>query len=832
MPIPVTPPSGAAQLNQNALTVIEKRYLIKDASGKPTEQPEEMFWRVARTVAEADRRYGAGDSGVADLAEKFYLLMTERRFEPNSPTLMNAGRPLGQLSACFVLPVDDALSNGRDGIYDTLRSMALIHQSGGGTGFSFSRLRGSGSMVRSTTGVASGPVSFMKLYDASTDAVKQGGTRRGANMGILRVDHPDIMQFIACKEDLSQVTNFNISVAVTSEFMQAVKEGREYDLIDHSSGKPAGRLEARMVWDKMIDGAWRTGEPGCFFIDEANRYNPVPHVGKYEATNPCGEQPLLPYDVCNLGSINIGYYVRDGQMDWDALRADIHLSVRFLDNIIDVNKYPLPEIDALSKRIRRIGFGVMGFADALVRLGIPYNTNEGVEFGRQLQRFVDIESKRESERLANERGPFPEWARSIWGPDETCARDASGKRIRPMQLLRNCNVNTVAPTGTISIIAGCSSGIEPLFAVAFMRNQAGVMMPDVNEDFLALAKSEGWYSDDLIEEIARQGHIHFDEVPEKWQRVFVTAHDITPEWHVRMQAAFQENCDSAISKTTNFPHSATPADVRAIYELAYELKCKGVTVYRDGSRDNQVLSTGATNKAKAERSGTDMRGEVGDLKGTIAELDAEIERLRKQLFDAEAENLQRRQKRARPDTLRRTTSRMETPLGTMFVNITEDDRGQPFEVFINLGKAGGAAMADVEAIGRLISLALRSGISIQAIHRQLRGIASDRAIGLGPTKVLSVPDAIGIALENWMREKQGVQQELLRAEPSTGQPAPGSPVSAPAPAGSAGGTQSQYAFDSVNRDQSFMGTCPDCGSSLEFAEGCSKCHVCGFSECG
>jgi len=832
MPIPVTPPSGAAQLNQNALTVIEKRYLIKDASGKPTEQPEEMFWRVARTVAEADRRYGAGDSGVADLAEKFYLLMTERRFEPNSPTLMNAGRPLGQLSACFVLPVDDALSNGRDGIYDTLRSMALIHQSGGGTGFSFSRLRGSGSMVRSTTGVASGPVSFMKLYDASTDAVKQGGTRRGANMGILRVDHPDIMQFIACKEDLSQVTNFNISVAVTSEFMQAVKEGREYDLIDHSSGKPAGRLEARMVWDKMIDGAWRTGEPGCFFIDEANRYNPVPHVGKYEATNPCGEQPLLPYDVCNLGSINIGYYVRDGQMDWDALRADIHLSVRFLDNIIDVNKYPLPEIDALSKRIRRIGFGVMGFADALVRLGIPYNTNEGVEFGRQLQRFVDIESKRESERLANERGPFPEWARSIWGPDETCARDASGKRIRPMQLLRNCNVNTVAPTGTISIIAGCSSGIEPLFAVAFMRNQAGVMMPDVNEDFLALAKSEGWYSDDLIEEIARQGHIHFDEVPEKWQRVFVTAHDITPEWHVRMQAAFQENCDSAISKTTNFPHSATPADVRAIYELAYELKCKGVTVYRDGSRDNQVLSTGATNKAKAERSGTDMRGEVGDLKGTIAELDAEIERLRKQLFDAEAENLQRRQKRARPDTLRGTTSRMETPLGTMFVNITEDDRGQPFEVFINLGKAGGAAMADVEAIGRLISLALRSGISIQAIHRQLRGIASDRAIGLGPTKVLSVPDAIGIALENWMREKQGVQQELLRAEPSTGQPAPGSPVSAPAPAGSAGGTQSQYAFDSVNRDQSFMGTCPDCGSSLEFAEGCSKCHVCGFSECG
>ncbi|HEX5577721.1 MAG TPA: vitamin B12-dependent ribonucleotide reductase, partial [Gemmatimonadaceae bacterium] len=617
MPIPVTPPDGVAELNQNARTVIEKRYLIKDAKGKPTEQPEDMFWRVASVVAEADRRYGATDEAVTAAATEFYELMTQRRFEPNSPTLMNAGRPLGQLSACFVLPVEDSLSNGHNGIYDTLRSMALIHQSGGGTGFSFSRLRGTGSMVRSTTGVASGPVSFMKLYDASTDAVKQGGTRRGANMGILRVDHPDIMTFVNCKEDLTQITNFNISVAVTTKFMDAVKAGTSYDLIEPSNGKVVGQMDAREVWDKMIDGAWRTGEPGCFFIDEANRYNPVPHVGAYEATNPCGEQPLLAYDVCNLGSINIGYYVRDGQLDWNALAVDIHTSVRFLDNIIDVNKYPLPEIDALSKRIRRIGFGVMGFADALVKLGIPYNTEEGVEFGRKLQEFVDVESKRESERLADERGPFPEWARSIWGPDETCARDAEGNRIRPMQMLRNCNVNTIAPTGTISIIAGCSSGIEPLFAVAFMRNQAGVMMPDVNEDFLAISKAEGWYSDELIEKIAKQGHIHFDEVPEKWQRVFVTAHDITPEWHVRMQAAFQENCDSAISKTTNFSHAATREDVRAIYELAYDLECKGVTVYRDGSRDNQVLSTGATDMAKAQRDGTDVRGEVGDLKGTI-----------------------------------------------------------------------------------------------------------------------------------------------------------------------------------------------------------------------
>ena len=823
-----------AQLSQNARTVLSKRYLKKDAAGQPVERPEDMFWRVASTVATADRRYGASPGAVQALAEEFYRLMTERRFEPNSPTLMNAGRPLGQLSACFVLPVEDALSNGQNGIYDTLRSMALIHQSGGGTGFSFSRLRGKGSMVRSTTGVASGPVSFMKLYDASTDAVKQGGTRRGANMGILRVDHPDVMDFITCKEDLTQITNFNISVAVTRKFMEAVKAGTSYDLIDPSTGTVTGQLDARMVWDKMIDGAWHTGEPGCFFIDEANRYNPVPHLGAYEATNPCGEQPLLAYDVCNLGSINVGYYVKDGAMDWDAMKRDIHLAAHFLDNIIDVNKYPLPEIDALSKRIRRIGFGVMGFADALVRLGIPYNSPEGVDFGRTLQEFVDTEAKRESERLANQRGPFPEWARSIWGPDETCARDERGERVRPMQMLRNCNVTTVAPTGTISIIAGCSSGIEPLFAVAFMRNQAGVMMPDVNEDFVAVARREGWYSDSLIERIAKEGHVHFPEVPEKWQRVFVTAHDITPEWHVRMQAGFQEHCDSAISKTTNFPHAASADDVRAIYELAYDLKCKGVTVYRDGSRDNQVLSTGATAQAAAERDGKaspDARREMGELQGTIAELTAEVDRLKQALYDAEAENLQRRVKRSRPDRLRGTTIRKETPLGTMFVNITEDEKGQPFEVFINLGKAGGAAMADAEAMGRMISLALRSGIPLREVHKQLRGISSDRAVGLGPNKVLSMPDAIGIALEEWLREKQGVQQDLL-AQSQSPVVSSSRPASEPVQIGE-DASQMAMGFDVYKgAAESFMQTCPDCGSSLELAEGCAKCHVCGFSECG
>jgi ribonucleoside-diphosphate reductase alpha chain len=826
---------GKPQLSENAITVLERRYLVKDEHGARVEGPEDLFWRVARTIAEADAGYGASPGAVEAVAETFYELMATRVWMPNSPTLMNAGRPLGQLSACFVLPVEDALSSGKAGIYDTLRNMALVHQSGGGTGFGFSRLRPKNDIVRSTMGVASGPVSFMSLYDASTDVVKQGGTRRGANMGILRVDHPDILEFITCKDDITRITNFNISVAVTDAFMKAVEAGGTYELIHPRSGAAVGTLDAREVFGKIVHGAWKTGEPGVFFIDQANHYNPVPHLGSYEATNPCGEQPLLPYDVCNLGSINVGVFVTNGEVDWDGLRRAVHLCTHFLDNVIDVNRYPLPEITDLANRIRRIGLGVMGWADFLVRLGVPYDSDESIDWARRLMRFVDEESKVESERLAQERGVFAEWERSIWGPDDTCARDVTGQRIRPMRRLRNCNLTTVAPTGTISIIAGCSSGIEPLFAVAFMRNQAGVLMPDVNHDFVEIAKREGWYSEDLVRRIAEEGHIDFPEVPEQWRRVFVTAHDVTPEWHIRMQAAFQEHTDSAISKTCNFPHEATEHDVREIYELAFELGCKGVTVYRDGSREMQVLSTGKTAKKVAAQTAGDaaeapeaatLKNQVVELKATVAELEAELLRTKKQLHEVESENLQRRAKRSRPELLRGTTRRLETPLGTLYVTITEDDLGQPFEIFMSLGKAGGALMADVEAIGRLISLGLRSGIPLAEIHRQLRMISSDRAVGLGPNKVLSVPDAIGIAIERWMQEKQGVQQDLLNAE------AAGSDVATPANRGPIPGVDgTMFEFQQLEPEQ-FAGACPDCGSQLEFAEGCVKCHVCGYSECG
>jgi len=757
----------APELSSIALTILKKRYL--KPAGEHLEEPSTMFWRVARFVAQADSAFGDDEPKLHETALRFYHHMVEGRFEPNSPTLMNAGRPLGQLSACFVLPVDDALSNGQSGIYDTLTSMALIHQSGGGTGFSFSKLRPKGDMVRSSTGVASGPVSFMKLYDASTDVVKQGGTRRGANMGILRIDHPDILNFIASKEDTSQITNFNISVAVTDDFMIALRNKISYDLIHPITREVVERLDAVTVWDLIVESAWATGEPGIFFIDCANYYNPVPHLGDYEATNPCGEQPLLPYDVCNLGSINLSKFIDSGKINWDKLSATIYDGVHFLDNVIDQNKFPLTEIRDRADAIRRVGLGVMGWADMLIELNIPYNSVDGVNMARAVMGFVEEESRKASEGLARMRGVFPEWEKSIWGPDKTCARGPAGERIRPERKLRNSNLTTVAPTGTISMIAGCSGGIEPLFAVAFMRNQAGARMADVNAAFVACAKAEGWHSEELMLRIANQGNIHFDEVPETVQQSFVTAHDIAPEWHVRMQTAFQEHVDSAISKTTNFSFDATKKDVRTIYELAYDLGAKGVTVYRDGSRPMQVLSTGKTDKKATPIEDTRSSAEI------VASLP----------------------KRSRPQILQGTTVKTHSPVGDMYVTINEDADGDPFEVFCNVGKAGGAANADSEAIGRLISLALRHYLPIEEVRDQLRGISTDKAVGFGSNKVLSGPDAIAQAIDCYLQRKGGDDHVAAKAPQET------------------------------------VATCPDCKSgNLTFEEGCMKCHTCGYSACG
>ncbi|MFW6205742.1 MAG: vitamin B12-dependent ribonucleotide reductase [Gemmatimonadota bacterium] len=833
-----------ADLTENARLIMGKRYLKKNEDGQPVEEPEQMFWRVSRVVAQVDTEYGASEGAVDALAREFYRLMTQRLFEPNSPTLMNAGRPLGQLSACFVLPVEDALSNGKNGIYDTLRSMALVHQSGGGTGFSFSRLRPANDVVKSTMGVASGPVSFMKLYDSSTEVVKQGGTRRGANMGILRVDHPDIREFITCKTDVTQITNFNISVAITDAFMEALKAGARYQLRSPRTGEAVGTEDANEIFDLIIHGAWSTGEPGVFFIDEANRYNPVPELGEYEATNPCGEQPLLPYDVCNLGSINVGMFVKedapadaplDDKIDWDAFRSTVHLAVHFLDNVIDANNYPLEEIHELAQQIRRIGLGVMGWADLLVRLGIPYDSREAIDAARTVMGFIEEESRNASEKLAEDRGVFPAWEESIWGPDETAAR-VDGERVRPMRRLRNSNITTVAPTGTISIFADCSGGIEPLFAVAFMRNQAGSLMPDVNKDFVRIAEEQGWHSEELMQRIAEEGHIHFDEVPEDVQRVFVTSHDVTPEWHIRMQAAFQEHVDSAISKTCNFSREATEDDVREIYIKAHELRCKGVTVYRDGSRPAQVLSTGKTAGEKSQKT-ADLEAALADAREENHRLHQQIAELEASLQDLEVRNQKRLHKRTRPQALHGTTRKIRSPLGELYVTVNEDEDGRPFEVFATLGKAGGAAMAHAEAIGRMISLALRSGIAMDAIINQLRGISCDRAVGIGPNKVLSMPDAIGQILQLHLQEKEGIQEDLGLG--GAGNPATRSAAVKPSitptggPSAATGqGSRVQGTPEAYDPGDAFIGTCPECSSDLQFAEGCVKCLTCGYSECG
>lgn len=782
-------------LSNNARKVLEKRYLKRDANGKVCEQPEHMFWRVARFIAEGSRESGDSSETIEGLARVFYSAMIKGEWLPNSPTLVNAGRRLGQLSACFVLPVEDELSNGTDGIYDTLTAMARIHKSGGGTGFSFGRIRGSDSQVASTTGVASGPVSFMELYDASTNVVKQGGVRRGANMGILPVDHPDIEKFIDCKADTSRITNFNISVAATDEFMQAVAQDSDapYNLISSESRRDL------WLFNKICAQAHATGEPGLFFIDRANAANPAPSYGSYEATNPCGEQPLLPNDVCNLGSINLGKFVTKtkygAEIMWNRLEDAVIRLVLFLDNVVELNNYPLPQIRKQALEIRRIGLGVMGWADMLIKLGIPYDSKQALSLADDVASFIDRAAWKASERLADERG-----ACEPWKSGDMRINLSDKIKAYSISQMRNCNVTTVAPTGTISIIAGCSGGIEPLFAVSFKRNQAGIEMTETHPDWTEDANPA----------------------------IFKTAHEIAPMDHVKMQAAWQTHIDSAISKTINLPHDATVEDVKKVYLEAWKLGCKGITVYRDGSRPGQVLSTKkeepmpdyvVSSEGGVIEPGTVLQSkDTGLVVGVALEsasagevlyrastegpvLSARVDEVTPantdylMTYPPFKENYLTTAPEGRPALLRGTTIRQESPLGTLYLTINEDASGTPVETFCTIGKAGAAAMADAEAMGRLMSLSLKNGASLSDIYEQLRGIACDQPIGFGPNKVLSAPDAIAQAIGQYLEARDETTPEV---DLSRGELAP----------------------------------CPDCGGPLQFSEGCKKCHGCGYSACG
>jgi ribonucleoside-diphosphate reductase alpha chain len=730
--------------------------LKKDEDGKAIEKPSDMFARVAKNIADAERAWGADDVEVAEVTRDFYELMTSLEFLPNSPTLMNAGRDLQQLSACFVLPVEDSMES----IFGAVRDTALIHKSGGGTGFSFSRLRPGGDQVRSTQGVSSGPVSFMRVFNQATEAVKQGGTRRGANMGVLRIDHPDILDFIKCKAD-GDFANFNISVALTEKFMEAARAGTTYDLINPRSKEPAGGLDAREVWDLIVDMAWATGDPGIIFIDRINRDNPTPQLGEIESTNPCGEQPLLPYEACNLGSVNLARFVRPTEagpdVDWDHLADVVHRGVRFLDDVIEVNNYPLPQIGELARGNRKIGLGVMGWADMLIKMELAYDSEEGVALGEKIMGFIDAEAKSASRKLAEKRGSFPNFEGSIYDSPEGGA-------------IRNATVTTIAPTGTLSIIANSSSGVEPLFAVSYVRTvMDNDRLVEVNPLFEDIAVKRGFYSRELMQLIADHGSVAgIDEVPADIQRAFVTAHDIAPSWHIRMQAAFQKHTDNAVSKTVNFSSEATADDVRSVYDLAYELGVKGVTIYRDGSKQGQVLTTGKSGQSATE---------VEELPARHGEIEP----------------------RPRPSITVGRTEKIQTGCGNLYVTVNWDEAGM-CEVFTQMGKSGGCAASQSEALSRMISVSLRAGVDPEAITKHLRGIRCPSPCWAEGGKVLSCADAVGIVMEHAV------------AFIETGE-------------ATKGVSKHVDALDNLS------GACPECGGSLEHESGCAVCRSCGYSKC-
>jgi ribonucleoside-diphosphate reductase alpha chain len=725
-------------LSANAVVVLKRRYLKKDAKGEVVEDAPDMFRRVADTIAAMDKNYDPA-ADVAATAKKFYRIMANLSFIPNSPTLMNAGRELGQLSACFVLPVDDSI----DSIFDAVKHTALIHKSGGGTGFSFSRIRPENDPVMSTKGVASGPISFMNIFDVATETIKQGGTRRGANMGLLRVDHPDIEKFITCKNDKKKLTNFNISVGLTDAFMEAVREDKLFPLLNPRSKKEVSRVRASELFDLIVKSAWATGEPGIIFLDAINRNNPLSHLGDIEATNPCGEQPLMPYESCNLGSLNLARVVEDGSINYRALEELVHTSVHFLDNVIDANQFPLDLIAENTRKNRKVGLGVMGFADLLLQLGIPYNSDEAVQTAEEVMAFINKEAKAASAGLADKRGNFPTFAGSRYDSNNGNGNGAGS--------MRNATVTTIAPTGTISIIAGASSGIEPLFAISYIRRVLeGTELVEVHPYFEELAKRRGFYSPELMRSVAQTGSIReFKEIPKDIRRLFVTAHEVTPSWHIKIQAAFQKHTDNAVSKTVNFPRQAEADDVRRVYLMAYEQGLKGVTIYRDGSREDQVLS-------------------FGDKK-------------------TEKEEFHYITPRPRPVRTTGVTELISTGCGKLYVTVNQDEDGF-CEVFAQMGKTGGCASSQIESTGRLISLALRSGVHIEAIVKQINGIRCPHSMWQNGRQVLSCPDAIAQVL-------------------------------------------SQVSETKLPTATAAMGACPDCGGAVEHEGGCLVCRSCGFSKC-
>ncbi len=839
--IPAAPSSLAEpKMSENAWYIGKTRYARKDMNGNYIATSKDLFWRVAYNIATADRLYGASEKEHLATATKFYKIMTTQKFLPGTPVLLNAGKPKQQLSSCFVLPIEDSL----DSILETASDMAKIHKSGGGTGFSFSHLRPRNDVLASSGGTTTGPVSFMQMYNDITSSIRQGGVRRGANMGILNYNHPDILLFIIYKLDEFSLTNFNLSVSADKNFFDQIKtdkklladdyekdldfdsivaearealstrdmdlkqirlasvfdkltnwckedaEGYGYALINPRNGEEVGRLNAKKVFDLITRFAWEYGDPGMIFFDKINdsRANPTPNLGRIESTNPCGEQPLLPYDACNLGAVNLSLFTDKNTFDWDALREAIHTSVHFLDNALDMNEYPIEKIKVMVHKIRRIGLGIMGFADALLSMGIGYNTEEGIAMAEQVMEFFQHEADIASEELAKTRGVFPAFEGSIY--------DKPGE-IKP----RNGARTTIAPTGTTAMLADASSGCEPLFAITYAKNTIeGKRIFQTSPYFVKELKKRGLYSEELLEKIQEnKGSVqNIAEIPDDIKKVFVVAGDITPEWHIKIQAALQKHVDSAISKTINFPNTATVDDVRKTYIAAFESGCRGITTYRDGSREKQIIDV----KKKTTSYYDKLSGIKEDASAIV---------------EAEPIESPRSELKKRPEVLNGQTHRIETPLGKAFVSINEDNDGNIFEVFINVGHAGSDIAADAEAIGRLISLAFRipphlsSAEIAQKVISQLRGIGGSGSTGFGPNRVRSIGDAVAKAIEQHQANK------IAAPVKTEEQPVQNETISL---------------FDSSNINNKMTDICPECGSaSLRFIEGCRKCESCGYSKC-